>query len=534
MKKWWIILLIGIGVLIAAGVITMILLCRQHINEPMDGPGMIYEVIIDEIEYVETNHITGGTYRLYAKRDGKVHLTLERKANADAEPVAFKAEADESLLTEIGNVILYAGLERAGNYPERDPYRMPDVTSRLKVTEPYHTFTVTSLMELSELEQNGWKEAVRLMEAALNEPTYPVEYWTSMDYLENAKPAYPAGASVLIYYDLIATDTDYTFLLDGEPINYSFDDSKGFIISFIMPAHPVKLECEMRNSMMYDPITQKTALFDFESKTVMLNSGYEMPIIGLGTWTLDDEQAENSVYHALKCGMRLIDTARYYGNEVGVGKGLKKAIGEGIVTREDVFITSKIYGGNYERADGIINDALKDLDVEYIDLLLIHQPGYDDEGVYKAMENAVRDGRLRSIGISNYYTKETVDEILSFATITPAVIQNENHLYYQNNKLREYVKQFGIVLESWYPFGGRGHTGEHFGNEVITGLAEKHGKTPAQIILRWHLQAGYVVIPGSSNPDHIAENYNIFDFELTPDEIEQITALDRQDRYENW
>ena len=277
-----------------------------------------------------------------------------------------------------------------------------------------------------------------------------------------------------------------------------------------------------------------TGVFDFEKQTVLLNSGYEMPIIGLGTWTLSDDEAENSVYHALKSGMRLIDTARYYGNEVGVGRGLQKAIDEGIVTREDVFITSKIYGGNYERAGGIIDDALKDLNVDYIDLMLIHQPGYDDEGVYKAMEDAVRAGKLRSIGISNYYTKEQVDEVLSFATIVPAVIQNENHLYYQNTELQEYASQYGIVIESWYPFGGRGHTSEHFGNEVIKELAEKYGKSSAQIILRWQLQAGFIAIPGSSNPDHIAENYDIFDFELSKEDMQRIRELDQHERYENW
>ena len=277
-----------------------------------------------------------------------------------------------------------------------------------------------------------------------------------------------------------------------------------------------------------------TGVFDFEKQTVLLNSGYEMPIIGLGTWTLSDDEAENSVYHALKSGMRLIDTARYYGNEVGVGRGLQKAIDEGIVTREDVFITSKIYGGNYERAGGIIDDALKDLKVDYIDLMLIHQPGYDDEGVYKAMEDAVRAGKLRSIGISNYYTKEQVDEVLSFATIVPAVIQNENHLYYQNTELQEYASQYGIVIESWYPFGGRGHTSEHFGNEVIKELAEKYGKSSAQIILRWQLQAGFIAIPGSSNPDHIAENYDIFDFELSKEDMQRIRELDQHERYENW
>ncbi len=253
MKKWWIILLIVIGILIVIGVIAMILLRRQPCFEPMDGPGMEYKVIVDEIEHEETNHITGGTYRLTARRDGGVRLTLERKANAEAEPIVLEAEADESLLTEIGDAIRNVGLERAGNYPERDPYRMPDVTSHLKVTEPYFTFTVTSLMELSTSEQNGWNEVVRLMENAINEPTYPVEYWTDMEYLENAKPAYPAGASVVLYFDLIATDTDYSFLLDGEPLKFGYDDSKGFVISFIMPAHAVKLECKRRNSMMYDP-----------------------------------------------------------------------------------------------------------------------------------------------------------------------------------------------------------------------------------------------------------------------------------------
>lgn len=274
--------------------------------------------------------------------------------------------------------------------------------------------------------------------------------------------------------------------------------------------------------------------FDLQKKTVMLNSGYKMPVIGLGTWTLSDEEAENSVYYALKSGMRLIDTARYYDNEVGVGQGLLRAINEGIVTRDEVFITSKIYGGNYEHARGIIDDALSDLNVEYIDLLLIHQPGADDEGVYKAMEEAVNDGKLRSIGISNYYTKEQVDEVLTFAQIKPAVIQNENHIYYQNTELQEYVSRYGIVIESWYPFGGRGHTSESFNNDVISEFAKKYNKSSAQVILRWQLQAGYIAIPGSSDPRHIAENFDIFDFELSQEDMKRIGELDKQERYERW
>ena len=274
--------------------------------------------------------------------------------------------------------------------------------------------------------------------------------------------------------------------------------------------------------------------FDFDSKTVKLNSGYEMPILGLGTWTLSNEEAENSVYHALKDGYRLIDTARYYQCETGVGKGIKKAVEEGIVKREDVFVTSKIMPSDYERAAQGINDSLRDLGLDYIDLMLIHQPGSNDEAVYKAMEQAVRDGKVRSIGISNYYTPEAFDEVMSYAQIPPAVIQNENHIYYQNTALQEYVRKYGVVVESWYPFGGRGHTSENFNNETITAIAKSHGKTSAQIILRWHLQAGYIAIPGSSNPDHIAENYRIFDFELTDDEMRQIAAVNKNKRNKNW
>ncbi len=269
-------------------------------------------------------------------------------------------------------------------------------------------------------------------------------------------------------------------------------------------------------------------------KTVLLNSGYEMPVLGLGTWTLDNDQAEACTYAALRCGMRLIDTARYYGCEAGVGRGLKRAIRDGIVTREEVFITSKIMPSDYDRAAQGIDDSLRDLDVSYVDLMLIHQPGWNDKAVYRALEQAVRDGKVRSIGISNYYTPEAVEEVLSFAQILPAVIQNENHLYYQNAALQEYVRRYGIVVESWYPFGGRGHTQAHFGNETIVRIAGRHGKTPAQVILRWHLQAGYIAIPGSSDPAHIAENQDIFDFELSPSEMEEIRLLDRQERYETW
>lgn len=279
-------------------------------------------------------------------------------------------------------------------------------------------------------------------------------------------------------------------------------------------------------------IKNKDTSFDFSNKYVILNNGIKMPIIGLGTWTFTNEEAEEAVYIAIKNGYRLIDTAQYYGDEIGVGKGVRKAIDEGIVKRKDVFVTSKIYAStDYNKA---IEKSLSNLDLDYIDLLLIHQPGFDDKGLYKTMEKYYKEGKLKAIGISNYYTREAIDEVLNYAEIVPAVIQNENHIYYQNNELQEYVKQYGIIIESWYPFGGRGHTDENFNNETIIKIAKKYNKTSAQIILRWQLQAGYIAIPGSKNPDHIKENISIFDFELSDEDMKQIYNINENRRYENW
>ena len=243
-------------------------------------------------------------------------------------------------------------------------------------------------------------------------------------------------------------------------------------------------------------------------------------------------RSRRSSLYCNKNGYRLIDTAQYYGDEVGVGKGVRKAIDEGIVKREDVFVTSKIYAStDHNKA---IEKSLSNLDLDYIDLLLIHQPGFDDKGLYQTMEKYYKEGKLKAIGISNYYTKEAIDEVLSYAKIVPAVIQNENHIYYQNNELQEYVKQYGIIIESWYPFGGRGHTDENFNNETIIKIAKKYNKTSAQIILRWQLQAGYIAIPGSKNPDHIKENISIFDFELSDEDMKHIYNINENRRYENW
>lgn len=274
--------------------------------------------------------------------------------------------------------------------------------------------------------------------------------------------------------------------------------------------------------------------FNYEKRSVMLNSGYEMPIIGLGTWTLENDTCENSVYIAIKNGYRLIDTAYWYGNEEEVGKGVRKAIDEGIVTREELFITTKLPPYGFNDYDKAIEDCNKRLGLDYIDLMLVHQSGSDEKKLYRAIERAVDKGLVKSLGISNYYTKEAFEDITDGAKIMPAVIQNENHIFYQNTELQEYVKQYGIIIESYYPLGGRGHTSDNLNNETIVKIAKSHNVTSAQIILRWHIQSGYITIPGSSNESHIKENISIFDFELTDDEMKEIEKLNTKERYETW
>lgn len=267
--------------------------------------------------------------------------------------------------------------------------------------------------------------------------------------------------------------------------------------------------------------------FDFDSRTVRLNSGYDMPLNGLGTYSLTDETCINSVTSALKSGVRLFDTAHIYGNEEEIGIAIK----ESNVPREEIFITTKLYPNQFSNPEAAIDEALDKLDVEYIDLMLLHHPGTDDVKAYKAMEKYVEMGKIRSIGLSNWYVEE-LEEFLPQITITPALIQNEIHPYYQENDVIPYIQEKGIVVEGWYPFGGRGHTRELFNDETIVEIANNHNVTSAQVILRWNLQKGIVVIPGSSNPDHIKENTEIYDFELSKEEMNKINALDRNEKHD--
>ena len=292
----------------------------------------------------------------------------------------------------------------------------------------------------------------------------------------------------------------------------------------------------MVKMLLFSLLLSSSFLFAKEPpKMKKLNSGYEMPVLGLGTWTLTDQTCEDAVYAALKSGYRLIDTAKYYGNESEVGKAVARAISDGICKREEVFITTKLVPWS-NNPDRDIDDSLKQLGLSYIDLCLLHQHGSasGDDAVYRAMCKAVKAGKIRSIGISNFYTEKTVSHFINDFEIPPAVIQNENHLFYQNTSLRDWAVEKGIIIESYYPFGGRGHTKDHLQNKTVLEIAAGHGKSAAQIILRWHLQAGYIAIPGSSNPSHIAENFDVWDFELTVNEMKKLAALDTGRRYENW
>lgn len=268
-------------------------------------------------------------------------------------------------------------------------------------------------------------------------------------------------------------------------------------------------------------------VFDLQAGRVMLNSGYTMPINGLGTYSLTGDVCFSTVSEALARGVRLIDTAYMYGNEEEVGR----AVRESGVPREDVFVITKLYPSQYAEAEAAIERALDALDLGYIDMLLLHHPGEGDVQAYKAMERAVAAGKVHSIGLSNWYVEE-LEDFLPQVTITPALVQNEIHPYYQERDVVPYIQNRGIVMQGWYPLGGRGYTAELLGDETILGIAAAHGKSAAQVILRWNLQRGVVVIPGSSNPAHIQENTELYDFALTDEEMDAIAALDRGEKHD--
>lgn len=256
---------------------------------------------------------------------------------------------------------------------------------------------------------------------------------------------------------------------------------------------------------------------------VTLNNGIKMPMAGIGTFLLTPDEAEASVLSALACGYRLIDTANAYVNEKAVGRAMKKSG----VAREEIFLETKLWPAFYEQSDAV-EKTLERLDTDYIDLLLIHQPAGNYIAGYKLMEKAYKEGKVKAIGLSNF-SQSQIREILDICEVKPVVLQTEVHPYYQEKKLKDYLKKEGIVIQAWYPLG---HGDKALLEEpLFQELGKKYGKSSAQIILRWHIQAGNIVIPGSKSPAHIQDNFDLFDFSLTAWEMAQISIMDKNVRY---
>lgn len=258
-------------------------------------------------------------------------------------------------------------------------------------------------------------------------------------------------------------------------------------------------------------------------RKMILNNGIECPVVGIGTFMLSPADAENSVREALKMGYSLVDTANAYVNERAVGRGIT----DSGVAREDVFLTTKLWPSEYEN-ENAVDETLERLGVDYVDLLYIHQPAGNWLAGYRQLEKAYKEGKARSIGISNFEGK-FLEELETKWEVIPQFIQVEAHPYFTQKELRNTLDKYGIRLMSWYPLG---HGDKSLINEpVFIELGEKYGKTPVQVILRWHTQMGFAVIPGSRNVDHIRDNLNIFDFELTDKEMKEIAKLDKNQRY---
>lgn len=255
----------------------------------------------------------------------------------------------------------------------------------------------------------------------------------------------------------------------------------------------------------------------------ILNNGVKMPMAGIGTFLLTPDEAEASVSSALRCGYLLIDTANAYVNEKAVGRAIR-ASG---LPREEIFLETKLWPSFYEQPDAV-DKTLERLGVDYIDLLLIHQPAGNYMAGYQQMERAYREGKVHAIGLSNF-SQAQIQEILSNCKVRPAVLQTEVHPYNQEKQLKNFLDEQAMVIQAWYPLG---HGDKALIAEpLFSQLGKKYGKSNVQIILRWHIQSGNIVIPGSKNPDHIRENFELFDFELTADEMTQIAALDKARRY---
>lgn len=255
-----------------------------------------------------------------------------------------------------------------------------------------------------------------------------------------------------------------------------------------------------------------------------LNNDVKMPVEGLGTFLMSPAEAEAASLAALEAGYEHIDTANAYMNEKAVGRAIAKSG----VARDKIFVSTKLWPSVYEAGDAAIEGTLNRLGLDYVDMLILHQPVGNYLAAWKTMEKAYKEGKVRALGLSNF-PQEKIAEVIDHAEIKPQLVTVECHPYFAQSDLREYLSQYGIVIEAWYPLG---HGDKGLQEEpVFTKLAAKYGKTAAQVILRWHVQMGTSIIPGSKNPMHIADNADIFDFELTDEEMAEIAKLDGTKKY---
>lgn len=262
-------------------------------------------------------------------------------------------------------------------------------------------------------------------------------------------------------------------------------------------------------------------------ENLILNNNIKMPQLGIGTYLLEPADAYNSVLNALKMGYRLIDTANAYMNERSVGRAIK----DSKINRDEIFVSTKIWASEYEN-ENAVEETLERLGLDYIDLLFIHQPTKNWRAGYEMLVKAYKAGKIRSIGISNF-EGEYINDLLKEFDVIPQVIQVECHPFYPQTDLRKIIDDRDIKLMSWYPLGGKGMTKDLLENSVILDLAKKYHKTAAQIILKWHVEMGFIVIPGSKNINHIKDNIDIFDFSLTKDDMAEISTLNNGQRRYN-
>lgn len=255
----------------------------------------------------------------------------------------------------------------------------------------------------------------------------------------------------------------------------------------------------------------------------LLNNGIKMPMEGIGTFMMSPDEAEEAVVNALDYGYRLVDTANAYVNEKTVGRAIKRSG----LKREDIFLETKLWPSFYENEDAV-EKTLERLDTDYIDMLLIHQPAGNYTAGYRLMEKAYKEGKVRAIGLSNFTIKQ-IEEILSICEVKPALLQTEVHPYSQEKNMKKFLDSEEIAVQAWYPLG---HGDETLMKEpLFASLGDKYGKSSAQIILRWHIQAGNIIIPGSKNPKHIKDNFDLYDFSLSEEEMQKIYDMDKQKRY---